>query len=316
MELRQLRHFLALAEEQNFTRAAQREHIVQSGLSNSIHALERELESPLYVRGSRPIRLTAAGFALEGPARRTVSSAGYARQAVRDTREAITGILRVGAMQLAEHVVPLTEYVARFTRDYPGITVEIRQLAALDMLAMVEAGELDCAIVPAPPSRGHRLRLVKLGREPMKLAVNPAHPLAGEKTVRLSQLEHERFVEVPPSWTSRLLNDAAFAGRGIGRRVVCEANSWDLVLQLVGAGVGVGIVPGELSHTTIADPTPSVLLKPLADVQLERHLHLAFSSVGELAPAVTRFIDEIAQIRNDKLPRPATDSISNSDEDD
>ncbi|MDQ1570587.1 MAG: hypothetical protein QOF79_1261 [Actinomycetota bacterium] len=316
MELRQLRHFLALAEEQNFTRAAQREHIVQSGLSNSIHALERELESPLYVRGSRPIRLTAAGFALEGPARRTVSSAGYARQAVRDTREAITGILRVGAMQLAEHVVPLTEYVARFTRDFPGITVEIHQLAALDMLAMVEAGELDCAIVPAPPSRGHRLRLVKLGREPMKLAVNPAHPLAGEKTVRLSQLEHERFVEVPPSWTSRLLNDAAFAGRGIGRRVVCEANSWDLVLQLVGAGVGVGIVPGELSHTTIADPTPSVLLKPLADVQLERHLHLAFSSVGELAPAVTRFIDEIAQIRNDKLPRLATDSISNSDEDD
>jgi DNA-binding transcriptional LysR family regulator len=75
MELRQLRHFLALAEEQSFTRAAQREHIVQSGLSNSIHSLERELDTPLYVRGSRPIRLTAAGFALEGPARRTLSSA-------------------------------------------------------------------------------------------------------------------------------------------------------------------------------------------------------------------------------------------------
>ncbi|MCU1525281.1 MAG: transcriptional regulator, LysR family [Microbacteriaceae bacterium] len=316
MELRQLRHFLALAEEQNFTRAAEREHIVQSGLSNSIHSLERELETPLYVRGTRPIRLTAAGFALEGPARRTISSAGYAHQAVRDTREAITGTLRVGAMQLAEHVVPLTEYVARFARDYPGITVEIHQLAALDMLAMVEAGELDCAIVPAPPSAGHRLRLVKLGREPMKLAVNPAHPLAGEKTVRLSQLEHERFVEVPLTWTSRLLNDAAFAGRGLGRSIVCEANSWDLILQLVGAGVGVGIVPGGLSHPTIADPTPSVLLKPLADVQLERHLHLAFPSVGELAPAVTRFIDEISHIRNDKPPRPATDSISNSDEDD
>lgn len=299
MELRQLRHFLALAEEQNFTRAAQREHIVQSGLSNSIHSLERELETPLYVRHSRPIRLTAAGFALEGPARRTISTAGYALQAVRDTRDAITGTLRVGAMQSAEHIVPLATYIARFARDYPGITVEIRQLGAVEMLAMVEAGELDCAIVPAPPSVGHRLRLVKLGREPMKLAVNPAHPLAGQKTVRLSQLEHDRFVEVPVTWTSRLLNDAAFAGRGLGRTIVCEANSWDLVLQLVGVGVGVGIVPGGLSHPTIADPIPSVLLKTLADVQLERHLHLAIPSVGELAPTVTRFIDEVSRVRND-----------------
>jgi DNA-binding transcriptional LysR family regulator len=296
MELRQLRHFLALAEEQNFTRAAQREHIVQSGLSNSIHALERELETPLYVRGTRPIRLTAAGFALEGPARRTISSAGYARQAVLDAREAITGTLRVGAMQSAEHVVPLAEYVAEFARDYPGITIEVVQLAALDMLAMVEAGELDCAIVPAPPSTGHRLRLVKLGREPMKLAVYRDHPLAGEKSVRLAQLENERFVEVPLTWTSRLLNDAAFAGRGIARQVFCEVNSWDLVVQFVGAGVGIGIVPGGLGQA--GDASGSVLLKPLADVQLERLLHLAIPAVGELAPAVTRFIDEISRIRH------------------
>ena len=300
MELRQLRHFLALAEEQNFTRAAAREHIVQSGLSNSIHALERELETPLYVRGTRPILLTAAGFALEGPARRTISSAGHAHQAVRDTRDALTGSVRIGAMQLAEHVVPLVDYIARFMRDYPGITVEIRQLGAVEMLAMVEAGELDCAIVTAQPKIGRRIRLVKLGWEPMKLAVSRAHPLAGEKIVRLSQLENERFVEVPPTWTTRLLNDAAFAGRGLGRSIVCEVNSWDLALQLIGAGVGVGIVPGGFSHPAIAGPTPDVLLKSLADVQLERHLHLAFPSVGELAPAVTRFLDEVWHIRNDQ----------------
>jgi DNA-binding transcriptional LysR family regulator len=98
--------------------------------------------------------------------------------------------------------------------------------------------------------------------------------------VRLSQLENERFVELPPTWTTRLVNDAAFAGRGLGRSIVCEVNSWDLALQLVGAAVGVGIVPGSLSHPTIAGATPSVLLKPLADISLERHLYLAFPSVG------------------------------------
>ena len=67
MELRQLRHFLALVEERSITRAAKRELIVQSGLSNSLQALERELGTPLYVRGTRPVRLTAAGEALVGP---------------------------------------------------------------------------------------------------------------------------------------------------------------------------------------------------------------------------------------------------------
>ena len=67
MELRQLRHFLALVEERSITRAAKRELIVQSGLSNSLQALERELATPLYIRGTRPVRLTAAGEALVGP---------------------------------------------------------------------------------------------------------------------------------------------------------------------------------------------------------------------------------------------------------
>ena len=78
MELRQLRHFLALAEERSITRAARRELIVQSGLSNSLQALERELGTPLYIRGTRPVRLTAAGEALVGPARRTLASAAQA----------------------------------------------------------------------------------------------------------------------------------------------------------------------------------------------------------------------------------------------
>ena len=82
MELRQLRHFLALVEERSITRAAKRELIVQSGLSNSLQALERELGTALYVRGTRPIRLTAAGEALVGAARRTLTSAAQAEQAV------------------------------------------------------------------------------------------------------------------------------------------------------------------------------------------------------------------------------------------
>src|ERR1700723_4100035 len=86
VELRQLRHFLALVEERSVTRAARRELIVQSGLSNSLQALERELGTPLYVRGTRPVRLIAAGEALVGAARRTGTSAVPAGQAGHHTR--------------------------------------------------------------------------------------------------------------------------------------------------------------------------------------------------------------------------------------
>jgi DNA-binding transcriptional LysR family regulator len=96
VELRQLRHFLALVEERSFTGAARRELIVQSGLSNSIQALERELGTPLYVSGTRPIWLTAAGEALAGPARRTRASAAQAEQAVHQTRDGLIGTLRLG----------------------------------------------------------------------------------------------------------------------------------------------------------------------------------------------------------------------------
>jgi DNA-binding transcriptional LysR family regulator len=106
VELRQLRHFLALAEERSITRAAKRELIVQSGLSNSLQALERELGTPLYVRGTRPVRLTAAGEALVGPTRRTLASAAEAEQAVHGTRDVLIGTLRMGVSLSAQHLVP------------------------------------------------------------------------------------------------------------------------------------------------------------------------------------------------------------------
>jgi DNA-binding transcriptional LysR family regulator len=122
MELRQLRHFLALAEERSITRAARRELIVQSGLSNSIQALERELGAALYIRGTRPVRLTAAGEALVGPARRTLASAAQAEQAVRHTRDVLTGTLRLGVSLSAQHLVPFASISASSLAIIPAST--------------------------------------------------------------------------------------------------------------------------------------------------------------------------------------------------
>ena len=181
MELRQLRHFLALVEERSITRAAKRELIVQSGLSNSIQALERELGTPLYIRGTRPVRLTAAGEALVGAARRTVTSAAQAEQAVHQTRDVLIGTLRIGISLSAQHLVPFASYLGEFTRDHPGIDLRLQYAPGLTMISMVETGELDCVIGPAV-SQVPGVRMTRLAGEPMHLVCRSDHRLAEQAT--------------------------------------------------------------------------------------------------------------------------------------
>ena len=296
MELRQLRHFLALVEERSITRAAKRELIVQSGLSNSIQALERELGTSLYVRGTRPVRLTAAGDALVGAARRTLTSAAQAEQAVHQTRDVLIGTLRIGISLSAQHLVPFATYLGEFTREHPGIDLRLQYAGALTMISMVEAGELDCVIGPAL-SKVAGVRMTPLAGEQLHFVCRSDHRLAEQAEVTLKQLADERFVEVPTGWTARLLSDAAFAGQGIARRVVCEVGDWELFLELVSAGVGIGFAPVGLQYPVLTAPDSVLRLIPVAGVRLERHIYLILPLAGETSPAAKRFADQMLRMR-------------------
>jgi len=280
MEIRQLRHFVALAEEQSVTAAARRELIVQSGLSNSIQALERELGSELYLRGTRPVRLTATGEALLNPARDVLNAATAAERVVRDTREVLIGRLRLGVPVSAAHLVPVADRLGDFLRTFPGVDVSMRVASALSMQEMVEVGEIDCAIAPAVERRG-RLRLTPLGTEPLTLTVRRDHPLAGRATVRVPDLAGERFVETPPGWTSRVLSDAMFAAAGLTRRIVAEVGDWELVLQLIEAGAGIGFTPARL-------PSPLGRIA-VEGVAMERRIFLILPPAGETTPVAAAF---------------------------
>jgi DNA-binding transcriptional LysR family regulator len=296
MELRQLRHFLALVEERSITGAAKREVIVQSGLSNSIQALERELGTPLYVRGTRPVRLTAAGEALVGAARRTLTSAAQAERAVHQTRDVLIGTLRLGISLSAQHLVPFASYLGQFARDHPGIDLRLQYEAGLTMISMVKTGELDCVIGPAL-SQVPGLRMTRLAGEPLRLVCRSDHTLAEQSEVTLGQLANERFVEVPPGWTARLLSDAAFAGEGIPRRIVCVVGDWELFLELVSAGVGIGFAPAGLQYPVLTAPNSVLRLVAVHGVRLERHIYLVLPSPGETSPAAQRFADQLLRIR-------------------
>jgi DNA-binding transcriptional LysR family regulator len=295
MELRQLRHFLALAELGSFTAAAAREHIVQSGLSNSVHALERELGADLYVRSTRPVRLTTAGQALVEPARRALEAARAARTAVRDVQDVVTGQLRIGVIGSALRVVPFAGYVAEFAAAHPAVDVRLLQAPALAMVRMVGAGELDCGIVTAVPDTVAGVRLVTLANERLQLVCRDDHRLARAASPRLSDLAGERFVDVQPEWSARVMVDAAFVTAGVTRRVSCEVNEWELFLELVAAGLGIGFIPEGLALVAAASRASRLRVVPVQGLDLERHIQLALPGPGDLTPAARRFAEQVRQ---------------------
>lgn len=242
MELRQLEYFVAVAEERHFTRAAARMYVAQSGLSASIRSLERELGANLFVRNTRSVELTDEGRALLIEARHTLANVAAAKDAVAAVQGLLRGTLAVGTLQCLG-AVDLPAVLARFHASHPGVEIRLRQGGSTDLIERVRTGDLDLAFVSAPPDGAPGVTLTPVGEEPMVLACGPAHPLRDRDTIDLRELRDETFVDFYPGWATRDVVDRAMVSASLERRVAFEVNDVHWLLDLVGYGLGVAVVP-------------------------------------------------------------------------
>ena len=246
MELRQLEHFVATAEEGHFGRAADRSNIVQSGLSASIRSLERELDTRLFLRTTRRVELTESGRALLPEARRVLAATASAREAVADVEGLERGTLSLGIMQSLV-AIRLPAALARFHSDHPGIDIRLRQAGAAALLRDVREGRLELAFASFPETAPAGLVGHELLNETMTFACAPTHPLAERASVSFGNLRDEDFVDGHQDWGIRMANDRAFAAAGIERHVAFEINDLQTILDLVDSGLGVAILPRSLA---------------------------------------------------------------------
>ncbi|WP_432039792.1 LysR family transcriptional regulator [Streptomyces cucumeris] len=246
MELRQLEYFVAVAEERHFTKAAHRMLVSQSGLSASVRALERELGAPLFVRTTRSVELTGAGRALLVEATRTLAGARAAREAVAEVQGLLRGSLAVGVEQCV--TVDVGALLARFRAQHADVEVRLRQAGSALLMDDVVDGRLDMAFVtlPGPPPEG--ARLLPLDSEPMVLLCDPGHRLAGASRVKWDELADETFVDFHPDWGARRLTDRAFADCRTPRRVALEVYDVHTLIELVGHGLGIAVVPRPIAR--------------------------------------------------------------------
>ncbi|GAA0646010.1 LysR substrate-binding domain-containing protein [Streptomyces thermocarboxydovorans] len=243
MELRHLQHFVAVAEDQHFTRAAERLMVSQSGLSASIRALERELGTPLFVRTTRRVTLTEAGRALLTEAERILAGVRAAHEAVAAVQGVLRGTLSIGTEQCIAGV-DVARLLAAFRRRHPDVEIRLRQWGSGALAEEVAAGRLDLAFAYRTETDSDQLRPVSLTAEPMTVLCHPEHRLArAGAPVTPADLGGEVFVDFHPDWGPRRSTDAAFAAAGVRRTVALELNDVHSLLDLVDENLGIAVVP-------------------------------------------------------------------------
>lgn len=243
MELRHLEHFVAVAEEQSFTRAAARMHLVQSALSVSIRSLEKELGAQLFDRTTHHVTLTDAGTVVLTEARRTLAAADAVRDAVAGVRGGLRGTIRLGIMHSLS-LIDLAALLTAYHRAHPGVTLmpKAAQGGSVELVREVVEGRLDLAFAALPTDYPTATSVLPLAAEEMMLACPPDHPLAKRKRIELAELDGESFVEFPPGWGTRLAADRMFQNAGVHRETAVEVVDISNVLDLVRAGFGLAFV--------------------------------------------------------------------------
>jgi DNA-binding transcriptional LysR family regulator len=265
MDVRQLRCFIAVAEELHFGRAAERLGLAPPALSRQISTLEEELGAALLTRTTRQVALTRAGLVLLEEGRAILARMDYAARAVRDAALASGKVLRIGAIDAASSsFVP--EALVAFRERYPGVEIKFVEAMTAPLIQMLEAGKLDLALT-RPPRKPTDCAYEVLRVERPIVVLNEEHPLAARDDLTMRDLVGEAFV-VPSKRIRPFAYDlvmAYFESVGTVPNVVIEATEKPAMMSAVAAGLGMALAPDWVSRLSF----PRVTLRRLRGAMLD-----------------------------------------------
>ena len=278
MELRQLEYFVAVAEEANFTRAAERIHVAQPAVSAQIQRLEREVGQSLLDRSRRAVRLTAAGEAALPYARAALAAVADIHVAVDELTQLVRGTVTIGTV--TTHSVDIPSLLADFHAEHPSVEITLSTDSSDALIDKVRTGQLDTAIVSVgSDERPDGLDVEVVTDEAIAAAVSPTDELASRKTIRLKDLADRRLIALPVGAGIRRQFDAACARAGVTPRIAFEASTPLALADLAERGLGVAIVPASVSRNR--DGLRALAIVP----ELRGRLVLAWRSDGPMSPA-------------------------------
>jgi DNA-binding transcriptional LysR family regulator len=258
MDLRQLEYFVAVAEEESFTRAADRVGISQSGVSAQIRRLERELGADLFERSARRVTLSVAGRAAVVRARAVLAAAEGVGQAV----DEVTGLIRgrVVGMVVGCTVTPLFDALAAFHEEHPGVEISLLEDRSDRLLDAVRAGSVELALAGTTGPAAQDLQTLTVVSERLVVAVPPGHPLTASPRPTLRDVVGYPVVCMPPGTGVRAAFDDACAAQGLTPTITLQASAANAVADLAARGLAVAVMT-----ESMAAPQHERLLSRLID---------------------------------------------------
>ncbi|GGY50062.1 LysR family transcriptional regulator [Pseudoduganella albidiflava] len=291
IDLKQLKYFLAVAEEKSFSRAAERLHISQPPLSQQIMKLEAELGVKLFARTTRSFELTVAGRALMNEAAELLAKMRMTIDTVRQIDRGEVGRLRVGIVGSAMWG-PIPSLLEEFQGKYPRVTWTIHELGPTVQYEALRAKQIDVGFWREPKLdesdlRNDSLRQELCFRENVCVAVNEHHPLAKRDAIELVDIADEPMLTLAldksafPRYLIQCCVDAGFEPA-----IFQEANEPQTLLAMVGAGLGVTLMP----ETTSRIGWPGVVFLPIRTNPPSANLYITYTTTDD-APVVRAFLN-------------------------
>jgi DNA-binding transcriptional LysR family regulator len=292
MELRQLEYFVAVAEEANFTRAAARVHISQSGISAQIRRLEGELGETLFDRSERTVRLTRAGETVLPHARAALGAVEEVGSAIDQLTGLVRGQVTVGMVNGCSIPI-MVQLLAEFHGRYPGVAITLSEDGSDRLVQLLNEGRIDLALIgSAGASVGPSPEIGRsvLVEEALVVAMTPGNPLASHRSITVDQLRGQPLVCLPRGTGVRTALDLACADAGFEARITLEASALPMVAQLALFGLGAAVLPSSTAH---AHPGLHVLTFDGPDIR--SRLELAWSPDSTGSPAARALVTHTAE---------------------
>jgi DNA-binding transcriptional LysR family regulator len=242
MEIRQLRYLVTIVETGGFTRAAERVHVAQPGVSAQIRQLERELGQELLDRSGRTVRLTDAGEAVLPHARAALRAIDELRDVADEMAGLMRGRVRLG-MVTSCGVPDMPTLLERFHRLHPGIDISLVEDNSHALMDQVRDGTLDVALVALGMRDPEGLALSVIADEELVAVVAYGEPLSKQDTVGLGVLVDHTLISMPPGSGMRGVLDELCTAAGVKPRIALEATNPQMLAELAARGLGVAIVP-------------------------------------------------------------------------
>ena len=292
MELRHLRYFVAVAEELNFSRAAERLHIAQPPLSQQIRDLEAELGVVLFNRTKRRVELTAPGQVFLEKVHQSIQSIEQAVEAVQRASRGEIGRLSVGFNSSATYSV-LPQILRGFRERYPQVELYLHELTTSQQLECLHQHQIDAGILYLP-IESSALKVVSILKERLVVAMPESHPLAVSSQLSIRALSREPFIIPPHRLGGGLYSKIMqfFQQSGFNPIVVQEAMQLQTMISLVAGEVGVALVPASLQNLQRA----GVVYRYLQELTPEVEIAIAWRQRDDGSPVLQKFIDAVREL--------------------